>query len=255
MVNDTKIAVQLFTLRDYLKTPADVVGTMKKLSKLGYGAVELACVCPMEPKELKKITDGEGIKICSTHIGAEQIVNDVQSVIDEYKLLDCEHVGIGGLPEKYRNRDGYKQFCQYMSPALEKLHKNGFSFVYHNHSFELEKYDGLTGLDILFRESNPKTFMFEIDTYWVQHGGGCPAGWIKKLNPRVPCVHLKDMVFGQGGQLIAEVGEGNLDWKSILDVCKASGVEWYIVEQDTCQRDPFESVGISIRNLKTMGIK
>ena len=55
-------------------------------------------------------------------------------------------------------------------------------------------------------------------------------------------------------QLFAEVGEGNLNWTSILDACKEADVEWYIVEQDTCQRDPFESLGISLRNLKEMGI-
>ena len=55
-------------------------------------------------------------------------------------------------------------------------------------------------------------------------------------------------------QLFAEVGEGNLNWPAILDACKEAGTEWYIVEQDTCQRDPFESLGISLRNLKEMGI-
>ena len=28
----------------------------------------------------------------------------------------------------------------------------------------------------------------------------------------------------------------------------------YIVEQDRCQRDPFESLGISLRNMKAMGL-
>ena len=56
-------------------------------------------------------------------------------------------------------------------------------------------------------------------------------------------------------QLMAEVGEGNLNWPAILDACKATGAEWYIVEQDTCQRDPFESLAISLRNLQGMGLK
>ena len=53
-------------------------------------------------------------------------------------------------------------------------------------------------------------------------------------------------------QYMMEVGEGNLNWPLILKTCKASGVKWYIVEQDTCYRDPFESLGISLKNLKAM---
>ena len=42
---------------------------------------------------------------------------------------------------------------------------------------------------------------------------------------------------------------------AILAACREAGVEWYIVEQDHCQRDPFESLGISLRNLKAMGLQ
>jgi hypothetical protein len=31
-------------------------------------------------------------------------------------------------------------------------------------------------------------------------------------------------------------------------------VVWYLVEQDVCRRDPFESLAISLRNLKAMGL-
>jgi sugar phosphate isomerase/epimerase len=56
-------------------------------------------------------------------------------------------------------------------------------------------------------------------------------------------------------QLMAEVGEGNLNWPAILQACREAGVEWYIVEQDICQRDPLESLGISLRNLQAMGLR
>ena len=55
-------------------------------------------------------------------------------------------------------------------------------------------------------------------------------------------------------QLFAEVGEGNLEWPQILAACREASIEWYIVEQDTCQGDPFESLGLSLRNLRQMGL-
>ena len=68
-------------------------------------------------------------------------------------------------------------------------------------------------------------------------------------------VHLKDMVIREGKQVYAEVGEGNLNWPSILAACKEAGVRWYIVEQDICPGDPFKSLEISFNNLKKMGLK
>jgi len=55
-------------------------------------------------------------------------------------------------------------------------------------------------------------------------------------------------------QLFSEVGEGNMNWPSILEACREAGTRWYIVEQDRCQRDPFESLAISFRNLGEMGL-
>ena len=128
------------------------------------------------------------------------------------------------------------------------------TFGYHNHSFELEKFGDRTGLAILCEDSDPQYFKAEIDTYWIQHGGGDPIAWITKMNGRVPLLHMKDMTMSGHERLFAEIGEGNLNWTGILKAAKQAGVTWYIVEQDTCQRDPFESLGISLRNLKAMGL-
>ena len=75
------------------------------------------------------------------------------------------------------------------------------------------------------------------------------------MKGRAPLVHFKDMVVFGGKPIMAEVGEGNLNWPAIIEACKEADVQWYLVEQDTCQRDPFESMAISFRNLKAMGLE
>ena len=55
-------------------------------------------------------------------------------------------------------------------------------------------------------------------------------------------------------QLFAEVGEGNLEWGPILAACREAGIEYYLVEQDQCLGDPFESLGTSLKNLRAMGL-
>jgi len=253
-MSDTVIGAQVYTIREFLKTPADIAKSMKKLSKIGYRAVQLSAVGKIEPAELKRILDGEGLVVAATHIGFDAMRDDTQRVIDEHNLLGCEYTAIGGLPGPFRNAEGYPKFAKEASEVARKLKAGGLTFGYHNHSFELQKFGDRTGLQVLYEDSDPEVFTAEIDTYWIQHGGGDPVAWINKVKGRMPLLHLKDMAVGENGPMMAEVGEGNLNWPSILAAAKEAGTRWYLVEQDTCQRDPFESLEISLKNLNAMGL-
>lgn len=247
------IAAQLYTLREFTKTPEDIAATLRKVREIGYEAVQLSGLGPIETPRLKEILDQNGLTVCATHTGWDRLQRDLDGVIAEHRALGCRHIAIGGMPGEYRHADGYPRFAKEASTVAQALSGAGFTFSYHNHDFELERFDGKTGLDILIDQSH-SSLGFEIDTYWIQHGGGDPAQWIRKVTGRIPLVHLKDMTFKNGQVRMAEVGEGNLNWPAILDACRAAGVEWYIIEQDYCDRDPFESLAISLRNVKAMGL-
>jgi sugar phosphate isomerase/epimerase len=251
----TCLAAQLYTLREFLKTPEDIARTLPKVAALGYRAVQLSALGPIDTGELKKILDSEGLTVCATHVGFDRLRNDLDGVVEEHRTLGCGYVAIGSLPAEYRNAEGYPRFAREASQVARRMKERGLVFGYHNHSFELEKFDGRTALEILYSDSDPEVFTAEIDTYWIQHGGGDPAWWIRRMKGRSPVVHLKDMAVLGGKPVMAEVGEGNLNWPASLAACKETGVEWYVVEQDVCQRDPFESLGISLRNLRQMGLE
>ena len=254
-MTESQIAAQLYTLRDFTRTPADIAATMKRVREIGYEAVQLSALGPIEPAELKRITDGEGLTVCATHISFERMRDDPEGVIEEHRIYGCRHVAIGAMPEEYRSAEGFHKLAREASQVAKKLAAGGLTFSYHNHSFEFEKFGDKIGLEILRTESDPECFNLEIDTYWVQHGGGDPADWIRKCKGRVPLLHLKDMALKDGRQIMAEVGQGNLNWPAILQAAEEAGVEWYLVEQDVCQRDPFESLAISLRNLRATGIR
>jgi sugar phosphate isomerase/epimerase len=116
---------------------------------------------------------------------------------------------------------------------------------------------GHTWLAQLFDRTDPRQVKAELDTYWIQHGGGDPAAWIRRYAGRVPLLHLKDMcITPQREQRYAEVGAGNLNWPAILAAAADAGVECYIVEQDECYaRDPFDSVALSFRFLHSLGLR
>jgi len=254
-VSESRIAAQLYTLREFTRTPKDIESTLKRVKAIGYDVVQLSALGKIDIGELKAILDGEGLKVCNTHVGFQELRDDLQRVVDEHHLLGCQHVAIGSMPAEYRDRGAYREFAAEASRIGTELRKHGLTFSYHNHSFEFEKFEGRVGLEILIEESDPKSLLFELDTYWIQHGGGDPAVWIGKVRGRMPVVHFKDMGVIHGQPAMFEVGEGNLNWPAIIEACRHAGVEYYAVEQDTCCRDPFESLAISLRNLKAMGLQ
>ncbi len=252
------LAAQLYTVRDFAQTAAGLAESLKKVRAIGYRAVQVSGIGLIPDAEVKAMCDAEGLTICNTHVRpSEALWNDLDAVISQHRLWNCKHVAIGSMPAQYREAGeaGYRRFAQDASRIGEKLHAAGLTFSYHNHSFEFVRFGRRTGLDIIYGESDPPYLQAEIDTYWVQHGGGDPAAWIRKMAGRMPVVHFKDLVIQDGKQIMAEIGEGNLNWPAILQACRDAGVEWYAIEQDVCQRDPFESLAISYRNLRAMGVE
>jgi sugar phosphate isomerase/epimerase len=251
------LAAQLYTIRDFTKTADDFASSMQKIRDIGYTAVQVSAIGPIPHQTVWDIVSDLGLTVCNTHIGFDRLQNDLDDVIAQHKLWQTRHVALGSMPPEFRDagEDGYKRFAEIANQIGEKLYAHNLTFSYHNHNFEFVRFGNRTGLDVIYEETDPRYVQAEIDTYWVQHGGGDPAAWTFKMKDRMPVIHLKDMVMLNGEQTMAEVGEGNLNWPAILDACKAANVEWYAVEQDVCQRDPFESLKISFENLKAMGYK
>lgn len=252
------LGAQLYTVKDFIKTIPDIARTLEKISAIGYTGVEVPGLGPVDSNELANVLEDSGLTVAATHVRWERFVNELDEVIAEHKMWKCKHVAIPYLSpiNEYRSLDGLKRFLDELGPVSEKLAKEGMDFSYHNHNHELARYGNKTWLEMLYEQASPEQLKAEIDVYWIQAGGGDPAAWIKKCRGRQPLLHLKDMVVTQNGeQRFAEIGEGNLNWPSILQAALESGVEWYIVEQDTCyNHDPFESLAISYRNLVGMGL-
>ncbi|MBC7235081.1 MAG: sugar phosphate isomerase/epimerase [Chloroflexi bacterium] len=250
------VAAQLYTVRQFTKNAKEVAQTLKKVADIGYTAVQISAFGDVSPAEVAKMCADNGLRIISTHTNWQRFVDDIDGVIQEHEIYGCKHPAIGGLFGEYRSVEGLKRFLDEFGPVGEKLAAAGMDFSYHNHSHEFARYGGKTWMEMLFEQmQGNEVFKFELDVYWVQHGGADPAYWVRKCAGREPLLHLKDMaITPDREQRFAEVGEGNLNWPAILQAAQEGGVEWYCVEQDQCyERDPFESLAISYRHLKEWG--
>ena len=248
----SNIAAQLYTVRDYTKTAEGLKEALRKIKAIGYESVQVSAIGPIEPEQVKSIIDELGFTICATHVGYDRLKNDLENVIKEHKLWDCKYVGLGSIPQEFRSTlSGYESFVKESAVIARQLKEHGLQWIYHNHKFEFEKFAGKRlGMDVLLEDTDQEAFGFELDLYWVHAGGANPIDWIRKVKGRMSVVHLKDMAILNNEQIYAEIGEGNMNYGDLIQACRETGVEWFVVEQDECRRDPFESLAISFQNLQ-----
>jgi sugar phosphate isomerase/epimerase len=90
----------------------------------------------------------------------------------------------------------------------------------------------------------------QLDTGNCLGGGGDPVAVLKRYPGRATTIHLKE----HGGPRGAPVGEGDMPWKEIFELCESTGgTEWYIVEQESYATAPLEVVRRCLENLRKMG--
>jgi sugar phosphate isomerase/epimerase len=249
-----QIAAQLYTVRDSLKTPADVAKSLKQIRKIGYEAVQVSGVGPIESTELRKIIDGEGLVCCATHEPSQTILDEPSQVVDTLNALDCEHTAYP-FPRgiDFTSQKDVKQLIKKLDDAGAVLRKAGKTLSYHNHAIEFLRMKDKTILEMIYEGTNPENLKAELDTHWVQAGGGSSASWCRRMSGRMPLIHLKDFrVDDKSQREFAEIGHGNMDWKEIISAAEASGCHWFIIEQDSnwADNDPFKSLKMSFRFLK-----
>ena len=243
-MNINQIAIQLWTLRDYCQTAADLAATCKKLRAMGFSAIELGGLGPIPLPEVRSIADGEGLAITSMYVGIkepEKAIQDLNTIGASYAMTS-----VGQCPAP-ADLDRWLADLEVAGPVFEKA---GKTLCYHNHAHEFFRLDGKPFLQTIYERANPAYLQAELDTYWVQIGGGNPVQWCERLKNRLPLLHMKDFAVALDGTArFAEVGHGTLDFKAI--VAAASECRWYIVEQDECYgNDPFDSVCKSIEYIK-----
>lgn len=244
-----QVAAQSYTIRDYTKTAAEVASSMKKIREIGYKAVQISGMGPIDENELHSILDGEGLTCCATHENGQTILDHPEAVVQRLKKLHCKYTAYpypAGIT--FDSLETVKAFAKKLEHAGEVMAKAGITLTYHNHHMEFQKIHHKTILETIYKETNPAFLQGEPDTYWIQAGGGNPLSWCQKLKGRLPLLHMKDFGLDPSNRPIyEEIGYGNLEWKKIIPAAEKSGCVWFIVEQDANweNNDPFLSLKMS----------
>lgn len=279
-----KIGVQAMMLKDSF-AEIGAFETLRKVSDLGYNAVEISQI-PMDAKNVGELEQAQtelGMDVASLSVMMEKPVgrpgeslkDDFEKIVADAKRLDTKLLRIGMLPfGAMTSIDAVIDFAKETNGYAERLQEEGLSLYYHNHHIEFAKFNGKYMLDII--NENSPSMGLEIDVHWVQRGGLDPVRTLEKYAGNTAMVHLKDYRIGmlpesalgylETGDFanfmtefknvvqFAEVGEGNLDFPSIIPAAEAAGAEYLLVEQDELYgRTVWEALETSHRNLTAMG--
>ncbi|WP_248763392.1 sugar phosphate isomerase/epimerase [Pseudarthrobacter sp. SSS035] len=280
----TTIGVQAMMLKDSF-AEIGAFETLRKVGGIGYRAVEISQI-PMTPENVAELdrSRGElGMDIAALSVAMEipkgmpgdSLKDNFDKVVDDAKRLDAKLLRIGMLPySAMKSIDAVIDFAKQANEYAERLQEQGLGLYYHNHHIEFAKFDGKYMLDII-AENSPAMGM-EIDVHWVQRGGLDPVRTLEKYAGRTAMVHLKDYRIGhlpdaafgrlEAGDMagfkaqfrdlvqFAEVGEGNLDFASIIPAAQAAGAQYLLVEQDELYgRTVWEALQTSYDNLVALG--
>lgn len=240
-----KIGLQLYSLRE--KCSENFENVLKNLSDAGYDGVEFYTFYDIEAAKMKELLKSYGLKPMGTHTNMDILTNGLDDLIKYMTAIESRYVGLGYYNSE--DRDGWLRFCEIFEKTGEKLRQNDITLMYHNHANEFEpKFDGDFAEDIILKNTSPKNVSLELDCYWVKYAGLDPAVYLKNNISRIKTIHLKDM--STDDKKMTEVGTGINHCSELFGIAKNAGFEWVDIEQDNIYINPFESVKISINNVR-----
>ncbi|MDQ2072999.1 sugar phosphate isomerase/epimerase family protein [Haloarcula sp. NS06] len=225
-------AIQLWTLRDLREPLSDV---LDRIAVAGYDGVEFAGIG--DPGASRHSLDEAGLGIAGVHVQLEDLQSDPRTVGNQVRTLDAP-----SLVLPYLDDDHFASESAVESTAtlLEMLAAEfDRPLLYHNHDHEFVPLGDGTAFDALVDQT---TIGFEFDAGWAHAAGQDPAALIRRLDGRVPVVHLKDMTAdGEPTTL----GDGVVPLQAVVDAAREAGAEWLVFEHDNPE-DPVDAIQAGI---------
>jgi sugar phosphate isomerase/epimerase len=226
--------LQLYTLRDDM--PKDPKGVLKQVASFGYKQIESyegkqGMFWGMTHKEFKSYMDSLGMKIVSSHCDFSKDM--------EKKAAEAAEIGMKYLIAPYvgpqPTMDDWKKVTDKFNAAAAICKKNGIRFAYHNHDYSFKPLDGQVPQDYLMANTNSDAMDFEMDMYWVVTAGVDPIAYLKKYPNRFRLCHVKDRSKAATTTdkfMSCDLGKGMIDYPTILKAAQATGMQYFIVEQE-----------------------
>lgn len=243
-----KVALQLFTLRDYDKE--DFAAKLRKVRAAGYDGVEFAGFGGIPAEEMKAVLDSLQLAAMGSHTKMEELLNNLDEVIAYNRTIGSSYIVIPYY--EMTSEEHVQTLIGLVKEIGPKVRAVGMDLLYHNHYHEfINEFGDKPILEMLKEATTAEELNFEIDMFWTTHANRDPAAMMKQFGERCKTVHLKDMVSRESKEM-TELGTGIVDISGIVAQAQASGYEWVVVEQDRIKIDGYASVKQSLDYIKSL---
>jgi sugar phosphate isomerase/epimerase len=241
------VGLQLYTVREDCKK--DFPGTIAKVAKLGYKGVEFAGFYERPAKEVRKMLDDNRLLCFGSHTAIDLLSNEKLAATMEYnRTIGNKFVIVPWLDRKtLKTKADWLTKAKAFNELADKTRSEGVHIGYHAHQGDFLPIDGETPWDLLFGNTSKEVCM-QLDTGNAMQGGGDPVAILKKYPGRSLTIHLKEFSKTNPKALI---GDGDVKWKEILEVCETiGGTQYYILEEESGAYLPLESAELSLKGFK-----
>ncbi|MGH7658175.1 MAG: sugar phosphate isomerase/epimerase family protein [Gemmatimonadales bacterium] len=228
--------MQLYTVREAME--ADLPGTLRRISELGYREVEFAGYFGHEPTSLGAILEDLNLSAPASHLPLEALEGNFEATLEIARILGHRWMVVAWVPEEQRRTlDDWREVARRFNTIGQRARSAGLRFAYHNHAYEFVTVDGETPFDLLLEETDPDWVDFELDVYWAVNGGQDPLAILDRWPDRFPLLHLKDSA-GPPDHRQVKLGTGVIDFPAIL-AAEGEALQHTFLEHDD-PADPWE---------------
>lgn len=247
------LGIQLYTVRDAISE--DLEKTLERLAGSGFTTLEIygynGSFFGKTKNEFQAILKNTGLKVVSSHhttgiLRSEKgtLLNSWEQSVEDLRAIGAKYMVCSYLFPEERTVNNYRKLPELLNRSGEITKQAGIQMAYHNHDFEFEKFDDRQIVyDYILDNASPELVKMELDLYWISKAGADPLAYFEKYPKRFPLWHVKDMK--SGSKDFAEIGKGTINFKRIFEAGGKAGLDYWFLEQDSSDKDIFESIKIS----------
>jgi len=244
-----RIGLQLYTVRALMSESVD--RTLETVAAIGYTEVEFAGLFDRTPAQVRETLDRVGMTAPATHHGIDVFRNGFDEAAGTATTLGHRYLVLPSLPrDALASLDAVRRVAEEMNTFGERCRAAGLRFAFHNHAAELQMTGGEVPLLVFLEHTDSDLVTFEVDLFWMIHGGGDPLQYFDAHPGRFELCHVKDRT--RDGDMV-DVGDGVIDFGAILARAEQAGLRHYFVEHDTPD-DAARSVASSFDHLAALDI-
>ena len=223
--------VELYTVRTALA--ADPDGTLAALAAAGIEEIEWFYNAETPIRAIR----ASGLDCVSVFLDSK---TDIEPQIAAAAAVKARFVVYACTPElcapELPTESKVRAVAERFTGWARRARIDGLRFAFHPHAHEYRPAGRLRAVDLLMELTDPKLVELELDMGWAHVGGADTAMMLTRYRGRIPLVHVKDRDPGIASSDPAEqfvtLGEGRVDYETLIPIARANGVEHYFLETD-----------------------